>query len=374
LPFRGVSAGRKDRATKAATESADEGDAPGTRNAFLTPLVPVALVLGLVVGTMLGYVLSRPAGTSGGEGATATPQPAASPRAVVQRERPASVSAPPPSPPQPVDPRSEWLAEQPKSPKLEIADMAVSSIRVAAVIDETPAAKYARFPAPLGKVYLEAKATLKLVGDKPVTLSLGGPKSDCWLVARDGRVFGSLGRVPTGGPTTAPDFPADSEAKVTLNAEHPQAEVSLLFFTPARLPETRLQFTASKFADLGSDLREPDPVVSGRSLAGRWESIPGQDSSQFEADEPILAALTDAEGRHILVIEREADHFGVRIEGTDATGSLGQHGDDPAVFDATFNSHGMQANMAVRVFDSGRKLLVYSGSGQSAAVACRRSR
>jgi hypothetical protein len=286
------------------------------------------------------------------------------------------VETPPPAPPPPVDPRSEWLVEQPKSARLEIADAAVSSIRVAAVIDETAAAKYAHFPSPLGKVYLEARATLKLVGDKaaPVVLNLGGPKSDCWLITRDGRVFPSLGQSRSGGPTTAPDFPADPDAKVTLDAEHPQAEVSLLFLTPARLPETRVQFTASKFADLGSDLHEPDPVVSGRSLAGRWEPIPDQGSPQFGADEPILAALTDAEGRHILVIEREADHFGVRIDGTDASGSLAQHGDDPAVFDATFSSHGAVVNMAVRVFDGGRKLLVYSGGGQSAAVACRRSK
>jgi hypothetical protein len=374
LPSRRVSSGRMSQAAQAASEFADEVDRAESRKTFITPLVPVALVLGLVIGTILGYVLSRPASTSG-EKLIAPPQSAAPPRRAVESPaRPATARTPPPEVPHPVDPRSEWLAEQPNSVKLEIADATVASIRVAAVIDETPAAKYLRFPAPLGQVYLEARATLKLVGEKPVMLNLGGPKSNCWLVARDGRVLNSLGRVPNDGPTTAPDFPADASARITLDAEHPQAEVSLLFLTPARLPETRLQFTASRFADLGSDLREPDPVVSGRSLAGRWESIPDHDSPQFGADEPILAALTDAEGRHILVIEREADHFGVRIEGTDASGSLTQHGDDPAVFDATFSSHGAVVNMAVRVFDGGRKLLVYSGGGQSAAVACRRSK
>jgi hypothetical protein len=249
---------------------------------------------------------------------------------------------------------------------------------VAAVIDETPAAAFLYHPAPAGQVYLEIKATLKLAGDAagPLTLNLGGPQADCWLVTRDGRVFTCLGHMLNRGPTTMPDFPADPDAKIVLDADHPRAELSLLFLALARLPQTRLQFSGSGFAELGGDLREPDPVISGRSMAGRWELIPDQDFQEIGSDQPVLLALSRADKDHPLVIERQAKakKFRVRVEGFGAEGTLNPVGDDSATFAAAFGEGAQQVDASVRVFDAGRKLLIYAGGWDRLGLAYRRCR
>ncbi|MDD4890585.1 MAG: hypothetical protein PHU85_11740 [Phycisphaerae bacterium] len=348
------------------------------KTTLFSPLVPAAFVSGLLIGAVLGWFIGRPSGPVA-DNRTVVARPQQTPVAakdIVPPERPAPDRVNPPEKQVPSRWRGQWLATQPDDTAVEIAEATASSIRVAGVMDQTPAASRLYCPAPPGQVYVELKATLTWTGRKagPVTINLGGRNADCWLVTRDGRVFGCLGRVRQGGPTSAPDSPADSTATVKLDANHPQAEVSLLFLVPARLPKTRLQITGLAFADLVGDIREPDPVVSGRSLAGRWEPIPEQEPLAQFRDQPVLAAFAATEKSRRLLIERDGDHFRIQIEGTAVEGELSQRGDDSALFEATLQSTGQgQVGATLRVFDGSRKLLLYFGWGRS-PLAYRRVR
>ena len=373
-----------------ASEAAEESP---RKFGLISPLVPIAFVGGLLVGFICGWLIgwatrgshtnhdvaSPPAAAQSAD--TARPTPPDDHRLLAPPPSPspspaAEVPAGPAAPPMPMFPRDKWLAEQPKGARAEVVKVDSVVVRVAGLTESWPP-NFLYYPAPQGQAYVQIKATLKWTGFEPITFDLGGDKPGCWLLTHDGQVFDPLGKPRT---TAAPggDSPADPAAKVTLDKTNWTAEVNVLFLTPTPLPgqPVRLMFAGSQYAELPGEVREADPVVPGRSIAGQWEPVPNQTlPAQFGDAQNLkfLAALANADRSHAMQINASAGGgFAVTIDKANIHGTLKPRKGEPAYFDAALTMGREKATAVVRVCEGDKLMLIYFTNDKFGQFAYRR--
>jgi hypothetical protein len=274
-------------------------------------------------------------------------------------------------------PRDKWLADQPKGARAEVVKVDNPIVRVAGITESYPP-NFLYYPAAPGMAYVQIRASLKWAGIEPITFALGGDKPGCWLLTRDGQVFEPLGQPrKTAGPGAVggADSPADPTAKVTLDKSNPAAEVNVLFLAPPAMAgqPVRLMFAGSQYADVPGEIREPDPLVKGRSIAGRWEPVPNQAlPAQFNDSQKFLAAVANADRSHTLQIARSDDGFDVTIDKANIRGTLKPRRGEPAYFDASLTMGEETAAPVVRFFDGGKQMLIYFTNDKLGQFAYRR--
>lgn len=349
----------------------------------LTPLVPVAFVVGLLIGGACGWMIAQagrndkpaarekpaaPADTADlPPDSTPAPPPAhtvdtnIAPTTTVPTDTatttppPTTAKAPPDNQLQPAPDfdKDAWLSEQPKGARATVSVVSVDR-RVAAAGGQFPQTNL-YYPAPLGFVYLDVKLKLKKATSEPVTFLLGGSKPDCWLVSQDGRTFDSMGR-----PVRDITGVADASATVALDDSADSAEVEVRFRVPSDLkPPVRVAFRKSQFAELpGEKLAEPDPLAGRDPANTAWARVPVQALAQDYSAQPIMAAIVKADAKHQLTIARQGDGYEVKIDQAGVSGTFKQS-DRPGCLEGTLKLGQQEAKATIRLFDACRTLLIY---------------
>lgn len=360
----------------------EEAASPMRGLGLITPLVPIAFVLGLLVGVLCGWLIGRTGNSKSSleelppqsevhrpapyvvPSPEATPEPSDTPEPPDTPEptvtpRPSVTPRETPSPSPPAAPqiaRNDWLANQPDNPRARIAEPPNVVRRVAAVASEFPAdALYA--PAPAGQVYLTVRAKLQWAGGKPVTFTLSGPNSDCWLVGKDRQVFDPLGAPRRPSRLADTTAIADPDARVTLDESNPTAELVALFRVPANLTRCRLGLAGSQWADLTI---KPDRLSANRDLAGNWEPIGDQLTAAAYDRQPILGALVRADKHQPLRLTRQGGDYTLTLESAGISGTM-KAAQSPGLFDATLKMGNQSATATVRLFDNSQQMLIYFG-------------
>ncbi|MCG3181462.1 MAG: hypothetical protein BIFFINMI_03858 [Phycisphaerae bacterium] len=374
------------------------------RRQMFGPLVPVAFIAGLVIGALCGWLIARtgthapPASdqthnSSDGVETATGPEPPPLVTNPVQPTPPGNTNTQPPTnnttgnggnptppnntgrppenttqtPPPPVNPptpaqvdRTAWWDKQPANPPVKFEGQPLYARRVAAVRSPDYPPNFFFFPAPPGMTYIEVRVRLEFDGAQPVSLKLGGPKADCWLVTGKGEVIDPLGRPYDDAAGSRKNPPYDADATLPLDKSQPVAEAVVLFLAPDSLSKAQFHITSGCFNDLPrSAVQDRDPT-GGRAVEGQWTAVVGQNLlGNYPADQPVMAKLAAAGLPHDLNVQKQPDgSLKLSVDKAGVSGTLADKGNGYLQADLADGAGGT-SKATVRLFDQGRLLTVY---------------